>query len=452
MSYAPLGMNIVIVGAGETGRHIATLLSADQHNVVLIDTDAKRLEEVSWQMDVATKEGSGTDWQLLDHLLELSPDLFIAVTSEDQTNFVACSLAKQLGYPRTIARVRDNRYLNRTRLDFARIFNIDYFIGPELLVAHEIYKYIVSPGSLRVESFAHGAVQLRTLKIPTNWRKADQTLMELKLPSGIMIALIYREGEVIFPHGNDRIFPGDEVTLIGETQTLSSVHQFFGLEYKDVSSVMIIGGSRSAINLSKILGGRNIDVRLIEKDYQKCCSLSEALPNATVINHDGTDLEFLQSEKVERTGAFVVSTHSDELNVMTGLLGKEGGAENVVIQLSNPGYLPIAQRVGIAHTPSPRTIAANRVLALALSQTLTSIVSLYQRQAEIMEIQVSMTSPIAGIPISELGPLLPKDFLIAVIQNRGRVIIADGSRIISPGDTVIVVSDPKHLHELENIF
>lgn len=451
-------MNIVILGAGDTGKYITSVLAKEQHNIVLIDKQVKKLEEAAWNIDVATREGFGTDWKLLDSLLDFSPDLFIALTGEDQTNLVSCSIAKNLGYPRTIARVRDNRYLNRTRLDFSRIFDVDYFICPELLVANEIYKYMNSPGSLRVESFAHGAVQLRTILIPQNWERMNETLSHLHLPKGMMIALIRRwengdkDKELIFPHGGDHIFPGDEVTLIGETDVISEAHHYFNLSQRPVRSVVIIGGSRTAVNLSKILEKRGMKVRVIEKDYHKCCEIAERLHHTTVINHDGTDLEFLMAEKVGQADVTVVSTQSDEANVMIGLLAKEAGCENVIIQLTNTAYIPIANRLGINHTPSPGVVAANRILALALSGTVTSVISLHKNQAEIMEISVSPTSKMTGIPIAELGSMLPKDFLIAAIQNRGRIMIANGDRIISPGDSVIVVSHPKHLRELESIF
>ena len=188
----------------------------------------------------------------------------IALTNDDETNIVACSIAKHLGYPRTIARVRDNRYLNRTRLDFARIFDVDYFLSPELLVANDILKYMIAPGSLAVENFAHGAVQLRTIKVPDKWRKQDKSLRELNLPQGVMIGLIHRrikdpskktsqeESKVIFPHGNDNILPGDEVTFIGETDVISEMHHFFGVSHKTIKSVAIVGGCLTGINLAEI--------------------------------------------------------------------------------------------------------------------------------------------------------------------------------------------------------
>ncbi len=454
-------MNIVIVGAGGIGRHIASVLSKEQHNVILIDIDAAKLEKASWNMDIGTRVGSGTDWQLMDDLLDLSPDFLIALTTSDETNLVACSIAKHLGYPRTISRVQDNRFLNRTRLDFSHIFEVDYFIGPELLAANDILKYMISPGSIAVENFAHGAVQMRTVAIPPHWKKSSVPLKELELPKGMIVGLIRREikieGEktfkkVIFPHGGDVLLPGDEATFIGETEVMLDLHQFLGMKQKGVRSAVIVGGSLTGLNLAKMLEARNIDVRLIEKDYKRCSFLAEQLPKTTIMNHDGTDIDFLRSEKIGVSDVFVSCTSKDEVNLLAALLGKEVGCQDVVAILSNTSYTPIASQLGINHAISPRVTAADHILSQILSGTVTSLVSFYDNQAEVMEIFVSMDSKLVGIPLSELGRLLPKDFLIAIIQNRGRIMVANGNRIISPGDTVIVMTNPRHIPELEKIF
>lgn len=452
-------MNVVIIGASEVGSHIAATLSKAQHNVILVDKDSKKLEKASWGMDVATRQGSGNNWQLLEDLLELSPDILIALTNNDETNLVCCSIAKHLGYPRTIARVRNDLYLNRSRLDFARMFDVDYFISPELLVAHDVVKLMLNPGSLMTENFAHGAVQLQTFIIPPDWSRSTQSLRKLKLPSGIICGLIlrkgaeeYPEGELIFPHGDDFILPGDEVTMIGEAECIWNCYDFFGIERKTVHSVVIVGGSLTAINLAPLLERRKIDVRIVEKDYDKCCILADLLPNCTIINHDGTDLDFLQSEKIGQAEVIVTCTGCDETNLMAALLGKEAGCSQAIVMLTNTSYIPFVQRQGIYHTVSPRVSATNHILSQILTGTVSSLISLYENRAEIIEINVPMDSKVVGIPLSELGPLLPKDFLIAMIQNRGRIMIAHGERIISPGDTVIVITNPKHVPELENLF
>ena len=457
-------MNIVIIGAGSVGRYIAAMFAKKQYNVILVDKNGKKLQEAAWQMDAATRQGSGTDLKLLEDLLEFSPDLFIALTNDDESNLVACSIAKNLGYPKTIARVKDHRYLNRKRLDFGRMFNVDYFVGPELLAAYEINKYLMDPGSLAMESFAHGAVQLRSIIIPNSWKNAEKRLADLSLPTGLLVVLIQRQiqqqqpysssitRKVIFPHGNDHILPGDEVTIIGEAASMANCYEFFGISTKKIESVAIVGGSLTGYNLAKILEQQGIRVLLIEQDEEKCHILAEQLPKCSIVNHDGTDLDFLIAERIGSSDAFVACTRHDEVNFLAALAAKEAGCKTVVLQLANTDYTPLTNQLGISFVVSPRISAANRILSLAHSGRLTSVVSLSSGEAEIMEINVSMNSKVVGIPISQLGALLPKDFLIAMIQNRGRIMIAHGNRIISPGDTVIVVSNPKHMHELEKIF
>jgi trk system potassium uptake protein TrkA len=456
-------MSIVIVGAGDVGLYLAQILSKEEHNIILVDKDGKKLQHAANLLDVATREGSGTDWQLLDDLLELSPTLFISLTDDDETNLVACAIAKNLGYPRTIARVRDNRYLNRTRLDFSRIFEIDFFISPELLAATDILKHITNPGSISTETFAHGAVQLRILEVPQKWRKSEIPLKKLSLPEGAMIGLISREShkqttfgasnrEIIFPHGDDVILPGDEVTVIGETPVVAEIHHFFGIVVNPVSSVTIVGGSLTGFHLARLLIDLNISVKLIDISYERCCRLADLLPEATIVHHDATDLTFLKEEKIGRSQIFVSCTRHDELNVMTGLLAKEAGCEEVIAILANNSYQTQAKVLGINLAVSPRQSAANHILSQILTGRVTSLVSVYDNSAEIMEVNVSAESKVVGIPLSELGPLLPKDFLIAMIQNRGRIMIANGTRIISPSDTVIAITSPRHVDDLEKIF
>lgn len=446
-------MNVVIVGAGDIGRYVATIMSKENHNVIVIDHDARKLRHLESATDIATRLGSGTDWQLLDDMLELFPDLLIALTSSDEVNLVTCSLAKQLGYPATIARVHDNRFLNRTRLDFGRVFDVDYFICPELLTAHEILRYVTSMGAVGVEYFAHGAVELTTLIVPQNFPQKNIALSKVALPAGVMVGLIYRGGkDLIFPHGEDRLLPGDEVTFIGETEAIDAMPEFLGVQRKAIQSAVLFGGSLTALHLARLLEMRNLGVRIIEKDYDRAAYLADALPKTTVIHQDGLDIEFLKSEKIGITDLFVACTKHDETNLFATLQAKEAGCRDVLMVLANRDNLPLLGKLGIGHVVSPVVCATSRILSQASTGTVNTLVSLYENRAEIIEVNVSPGSQLVGIPLSDLGHLLPEDFLIAMIQNRGRIMVANGNRIISPGDTVILITSPQHVPELENIF
>ncbi|MBB65382.1 MAG: Trk system potassium transporter TrkA [Waddliaceae bacterium] len=457
-------MNILIIGAGQVGQYIAAMLSKEEHNVTLIDQDQSKLEMLGRHMDVATLCGDGTDWDLLDDCLDFNPELFLALTDNDETNLVACSVAKNLGYPKTVAKVRQDRYLNHTRLDFGRIFYVDHFISPELLLANDVFKHISNPGSIAVESFAHGAIQMRTIRIPSTW-KSDKPLYQLrkKWPDEMMIGLIrrfYPSGEkgrkgrhdIIFPHGKDCLKAGDEVTCIGETDVIENLHQVFGLALKPARSAAIVGGSLIGLHLARILEEHGVSVSIIDKSYDRCCLLSQKLHRTTVIQHDAADLGFLKAEKLGDMDVFVTCTDTDEVNLVLAEFGREAGCENVVPVIFKERYQQAAERFGLEFTVSPQRSVADRILSIARASSVTSMASLYDGKAEILEIKISSDSKIVGIPVSELGPLLPKDLLLAVIQNRGRVIVVNGDRILSPGDTVIVISSPEHLDNLRKVF
>ena len=457
-------MNIIICGAGNIGLHVAAALSKQEHSVVLIDRDERVLEHAARNIDVGTRQGSATDWQLLEELMELSPDLFLSLTNEDEANLVACSIAKNLGIPETLSRVREDRYLNSMRLDFGRLFAVDHFLCPELLVAQRIFNRILYTDAVRTESFSHGAVQMRTMRVPTNWRRSEKTLRELSLPKGVMVGLIRRPLQAqqrgaaptayktLFPHGDDNLLVGDEVTFIGETNSILDLHVMFGTTRRAVKSVVIAGGSLTALHLAKILVARRIDVHIIEKNFERCALLAEQLPEARITHHDATDLSFLQSEKIGNADVFVSCTGKDETDLLAALLAKQCGTDKVLMCIADPSYAPILEEMGIGHAISHRAAALDMVLAITREEAVTSMVTLPDADAEIAEIKVSMDSSIAGIPLRELGPHLPEDFLIAVIQNRGRVMIANGDRILCPGDTAVVISTPKNISEINTLF
>jgi trk system potassium uptake protein TrkA len=298
---------------------------------------------------------------------------------------------------------------------------------------------------------------MRTLLITHAWQKVKTPIKHLDLPKDMIIGLIRRplsDGthEIIFPHGNDLILPKDEVTCIGESDTIANIHDTFLTPHPVMRSIVILGGSQIALNLAKLLRDHPVAIRIIEKEADRCAFLADQLPHCTIICQDVSSLDFLQSEKIDMADLVLVCTPQDELNMMVCLLAKQAGSKSVAVVLSKAEYHPIAEKLGVSYAVSPRLVTANRLLSIVLSSQVTRCVSLYENKAEVVEIKISLNSKITGIPINQLGPLFPKDFLIAVIQNRGRIIIANGTRILSPGDNVIVVTAPKHMNELERLF
>jgi trk system potassium uptake protein len=457
-------MNIVILGAGEIGAYLAKILSQEEHNIFLIDKDFKRLEKIQQESDISTIHGFGSNWKILNDLIDNQPDLFIAMTGDDETNLVACSIAKNLGYPKTVSRIKEIGILVKSRLDFGRLFFVDHFIGSELIVAQDLLKNILNPSSVAIENFAHGTIQLKSIIVPNDWKNAKKPIKELKLPSELLIALIRRinpdenisseeKEKIIFPHGDDVILPGDEVTIIGETKIMYDVDELFNKKLEKVKSVAIVGATTISTYLAHILYRHNIQVDLIDKNEKACEEIVRMLPqNSNVFNQDAKNIEFLLSEKMNEKGAFIACTEKDENNLLISLVAKQAKCKKIITLFSDATIGSIMRELNISFSLSEKVNIINRILSLIHAKTAIAIASLCDNKARVIELKVSKDSEVVGIPLSELSVKLPKDLIIAAIENRGQVMIGKGDRIISPHDTIIVITSPKYVAQLQDIF
>jgi trk system potassium uptake protein len=450
-------MNITILGAGSIGSYLARMLSQEGHSVVIIDHKPEALEKAAQSADIATRLGSGTDWRLLEELAEQSPDYFIAVSSNDETNLVACTIAKKLGYPKTIARIRQNAFLETARLNFRDLFLVDEIIGTELIIAHDIFKHIIHPGNIAVENFAHGSVQMQTFIVPKTFEQAGKPLAQIQFNTNLLIGVIRRSFNqekkiVIFPRGQDFLLPGDEVTLIGETETMQNLHAIFDIAQKEVGSAVLIGGSGVALHLMRLLEARKIKVKLIEQEEQTCLKFARLFPSAIILNHSGTDLNFLKQERVHLADVFVTCTHSPETNIVAAALGKQAGCEQVMAVVHDENVVPLLQRFDVSYTLSEQTSIARRIHLILHSHSFISLAPLYDNEAQIIEVKISAQSHLIGAPISALSSFFPKNFLIAMIENREGITIPKGNTILSPGDTAIVICGPEAVRDVERLL
>ncbi len=169
-------MKVIIVGAGEVGSTIAGSLSGS-HDVIVIDSDPKRVDTLTYNLDVLSVFGDGTDAEIIreagvqdaDLFIREAgvqdADLFIASTDSDETNLVACGTANALGSPFTIARVKHPRFLS-TWQHQEGAFGVDYMVCTDLLTARAIVGVIGLPTARAVDTFADGAVQAAEFEIP----------------------------------------------------------------------------------------------------------------------------------------------------------------------------------------------------------------------------------------------------------------------------------------------
>ncbi|MCH9631328.1 MAG: Trk system potassium uptake protein TrkA [Chlamydiia bacterium] len=455
-------MDVVIFGASATGTYLANALSAEGHNVTLIDSDPDALYKFSQNTDTATIYNTATNWKVLEAAKQEGSPSFIAVSDCDADNLVACAIAKRLEYSLTIATVREISFVDRSKIDCSILFGADHIIAPEVVVAHEIFKAISNPGSLSIENFFHGKLQSQIHTIPNEWKYIDTKIKDIDFTNRFKIALIkrkskheediYTDSELLYPDENTKIGAGDEVTFIGKADDMRGLPGILGNKEKKLSSVFISGGSRYAAHLSHILHDRNVEVKIVEEDCKNCEKLAEELEFATILNHDITDLDYLIEESAKEYDTFVACTNSTERNLLVATLAQEAECQNVVTFVSSKRYHHLLKRLGISFALSEIISLSNLILSYIYGEMITTVSSIYHNQMKILECLVGEKSPANNLSIGDLGKKLPKESVLSFMESDGEAMFGDLERKLKPGDRIIIITASSSTQSVNALF
>jgi trk system potassium uptake protein TrkA len=197
-------MRIIIAGAGEVGTHLAKLLSNENHEIILIDSEEARLKPIDSSLDVLTFEGSATSVKILEDALRKKTDLFIAVTHSEDTNITASILAKRFGAIKTIARIDNIDYLEPSTLEFFKSIGIDSLIYPELIAAREVLGLLHETGSSEFMEFSGGKLAMYVQKLDKNAPILNKSLQEISFShktDKYRAVAIKRNAVTIIPRG-----------------------------------------------------------------------------------------------------------------------------------------------------------------------------------------------------------------------------------------------------------
>jgi len=445
-------MNIFVAGAGSVGFHLARLLSTENHDITVIETDADRLEQIDHALDVSTLEGSAASVMLLKETGVANADLFVAATGHDEVNLIAAAAAKGLGAKQVIARVDNTTYIEANIL-YEAMLGIDYVLSPDALSALEIANYIETSGIVAAERFGRGLVQMRQMRVTKSPTTRGKTLQDVCPPgSGALLGVISRNGDFVIPHGDTVVKPGDLVTLIGRNEAVDALQKRFQGKEPGSQHVVIIGGGSIGLHLAQALEERHRSVKLFDRKMDRCNILVTELQKTKVVCRDGTSREALEQEHVADADVFVAVTDDDERNIMACVLAKEVGAEQTIAVVHQPDFAPLVGKLGIDHAVTPRACIANRILKLVHQQGVTSLAVLEEGRVEIVEFAVNLATPIIGKQLRDLKAKLPANALVATILRGDEVIVPSGDDEIHAGDSVVLIVASDSLEAVQKLF
>ena len=452
-------MRIIVIGAGKVGYTLAEHLTQEEHDVTVIDKSDEVIEHCSGSLDVICLKGNGANAKVLLEAGVDKANIVIASTESDESNMLACLIAKRLGARYTICRIRDPEF-NESQTFLQNELGIDGAINPERATALEISRLLRYPFAGSIESFARGLVEMVEFRALEKDRIIGIPMKDLhqKVPGlpRILYAMVERNGSVIIPDGNFAILPNDKVFVSGDMVTITEFFRFLGRNNQKVRSVMVLGGGRISYYLSRIVVPMGIHVTLFELNPEKARRLSELLPKVDVVLGDGTDQELLQEQGVSQADAFIALSNRDEENLLTALYASRSGVPKTIAKNSRMTYMEILNDLGLDSVISPPYITTSTILRYVRARengSGTHVERLYRLidgNAEALEFIARKGDPYIGIPLKDLTSR--KGSLVSVIVHQGKIIIPFGNDRIEEGDHVVVISSNPGISDLNEVL
>ncbi|MBR3640922.1 MAG: Trk system potassium transporter TrkA [Oscillibacter sp.] len=452
-------MKIVIVGAGKIGSELTAQLGGE-HLLTVIDCDAKLIENIINFYDVMAVCGNGASYDVQREAEVDKADLLIATTSSDETNILACLVAKKLGVKHTIARIRNPEYERQLRF-MRNELGLTMAINPEKAVAHEIARVLRFPAAMKLESFSKGRLELVEYRVPEGSALHGVRLFDVNKSTHarVLVCAVARRDETIIPTGEFTLAAGDKIYLTASPEQLAAFFRNLGVFRKKASNVMIVGAGKMCYYLASELLNMGMAVTVIDQNEQRCAEISEKLPKALVITGDGADSELLAEEGIAQMDAFVAITGVDEANILMAMsVARKYDSCKVVAKINRRTFGNLVNEEGMVDSVvSARTVTTElivqyvRAMESASGVKIKSLHRLVDGAVEALEFRVEETASFTGVPLKELK--LRSGILIAgIVRRGGEIVIPGGSDCLQPGDDVIVITTETAMQDLEEIL
>ena len=451
-------MKIIIAGCGKVGRVLAQQLTAEGHDLTLVDTNNTRLTVTVEKYDAIGVVGNCASKAVLMDAGISSADLLIAATNADEVNLLCCMTAHGINPDiHTIARVRNPDYTDQI-MTMRQVFPLSMTVNPEKQAAVEIERLLKYPGFLGRDSFAKGRAEIVELRVDKDSKLCNVALMDMQgvVKCKVLVCAVLRDGTAVAPSGNFVLQAGDRIFVTAPTSDLTVLLKNLGIITRPVRRVLLCGGGRVAYYLASLLEKDRISVQILEKNYDRCVELASLLPNASVVHGDCSSQTTLEEQGIDDVDALVAMTGMDETNMVLSMFAKSRKVSQVITKLGREASVRIADSMSLGSLISAQELCSNSIVRYVRamqnqSGAAISIHTIADGQAEAVEFVVDENTRNINVPLRQMKT--KNNVLIASITHGAQTHIPNGDSQFAPGDTVVVVTSGRGvLHQLNDIF
>lgn len=429
-------MKIIIAGDGDTGCHLARLLSTESQDVVLIGTQTNRLEYLDARYNILTLQGKSTSPATLKAAGVSDCDLFVAVTPWENCNLLSALIARDMGAKRTLARVSSSEYTEQEQRSRFMSHGIDTLVLPEKIAAEEIAAGL-RHSWLRSRMEIHGGeIVVATVKLHPGAPLDGTLLRDLRQDDKqFHVSAIRRGHETIIPRGDDMLRARDILYLTYRPDKERELPALCGITPVRIRKVMIAGAGKTARLLAAKLGN-DFDITAIDSDRERCRKFASKCRNATVVNSDFRQIDVLREERISEAQAFVALSDSAETNIVSSMVARDMGVSKTVAEIEDLQYLDEANRLDIDSVVNKKLATSGAIYQMLLDTYLDTPRCLALEEVEVAEVVAAPDSRITRAPIKDLK--LPREMTLGGLVRGGTGVLVNGDTHIHPGDHVVV--------------
>ena len=451
-------MQIIIVGCGKVGSTIAEQLSAEGHDITIVDTDESVVQALATRLDIMGVTGNGATHSILAEAGVEESDLLIAVTESDELNLLCCMVGKKAGADHTIARVRNPEYSQDIGF-MKKELGLAMTINPEYAASTEMARLLRFPSAIEIDTFGRGRVELLEYKIEDDNILAGKSLIDVgkNIKSDILICAVERGEDVIIPNGSFVLKSGDIISVVASTENARDFFKKVGCGSNEVKDTMIVGGGTIAYYLANQLIPLGIKVKIIEKSHERCEELSAMLPNAVIIHGDAADKDVLLEEGIENCSSFVSLTGIDEENAFLSLYAKSVSNAKIVTKINRISFDDIIEKFDLGSMIYPKHITAEYIVRYVRglqnsvgSNNVEALYKIIHGEAEALEFYIKEDSSMTDKTLEAMP--IREGVLVAGIIRNGKVMIPNGKSVFQKNDSVIVITKITGMQNLEDIL
>ena len=426
-------MKIIVLGAGHVGRTLVDALHT-QHQLTVVDTDARRLASVAERYDVRTVQGDGTTRRVVRKAGCEDADLLMACSSREEANLVCAILVKRLSDAKTVVRTTSMELLEAWR---EGEMEVDFMISPELETANAIAGIVGLPAARQTDVFADGKVQIVEFDVPADAPDGvlvGTPLRHAEVPPDSKVAGLIRGDRMIFPHGDEEIRPGDRIVVVASPDSARAWSRILAHGQRTLEDVVIFGAGRMGTTIARALLEHDMHVRLIDSRQERAHDVAEELPDARVFHADAFDPSFLERLRLDEAAA-VFCMNDDARNLYGAVLAKVHGVRLTIALVHDPASAAVYERGGVDVAINPRQATAEEMVRFAHDPRVKQIAMLEGDRFEVLDITVSPESKLANKRFKDLPTT---DALIGAVIRDDAAFFPHGSDVLRAGDRVIM--------------